>query len=181
MPRFNINTSLALVHARFLKQITVRDIQTNEVWHFVSDAWLSPEFGMDGVMKSLYAIEDTRHPLYHFRLTSMQILRSDHPWVSIVSRPVYTTFSRAQRVSCVMAYTMFAMHANIMFYGKPPVQIEEGALGSIALTTEQLMISIQSFLICLPISILTVAIFKNSRPREDDNVCVKFDVVKTNK
>jgi len=132
-------------------------------------------------MKSLYAIEDTSNFMYHFRLTSMQILRSEHPWVSIVSRPVYSTFSRAQRVSCVMAYTMIAMHVNIMFYGKPPVQIEEGALGSIALTTEQFIIGIEAFLICLPISILTVAIFKNSRPREEDNLCVKFDVVKTHK
>ena len=109
----------------------------------------------------------------------MQILRSDHPWVNIVSRPVYSTFSRAQRVSCVMAYTMIAMHVNIMFYGKPPVQIEEGALGSIALTTEQLIIGIESFLICLPISILTVAIFTNSRPRERNNPSVAFDVLKT--
>ena len=109
----------------------------------------------------------------------MQIMRSDHPWVNIVSRPVYTTFSRAQRVSCVMSYTMIAMQVNIMFYGQPPVAIEEGALGSIALTTEQLIISIESFLICLPISILTVAIFTHSRPRERDDLHVEFDVLNT--
>ena len=170
-----------LVCARYLKQITVRDIQTNQVWHFVCDGWLTPERGMRGIKRSLYAIEDRRSRMYDFRLRSMQILRREHPWVSIFSRPVYTTFNRAQRLSCVMSFAMIAMLTNIMFYGQPPVQIEEGALGGIAITMDQLIVSIESFLICLPTSIFIVAIFTNARPRERRDISIEFDVVTTKK
>ena len=114
--------------------------------------------------------------MYDFRLTSMQTLRSEHSWLSIFSRPVYTTFNRAQRLSCVMSFAMIAMLTNIMFYGQPPVKIEEGALGGIIITIDQLIIGIESFLICLPISIIVVAIFTNARPRETRDICVEFDV-----
>ncbi|KAI0208686.1 Polycystic kidney disease protein 1-like 3 [Lamellibrachia satsuma] len=165
----------------FLKQITVRNIQTNQVWDFVCDDWLTPEFGVDGIKKSLFANENKRSRVYDFRLTSMQILRSEHPWISIFSRPVYKTFNCAQRLSCVMSFAMIAMLTNIMFYGKPPVDIEEGALGGIAITKEQLIVGIESFFICLPTSIIIVAIFTNIRPREKDNLCIEFDVLETRK
>ena len=73
------------------------------------------------------------------------------------------------------------MLTNIMFYGKPPVDIEEGALGGIAITKEQLIVGIESFFICLPTSIIIVAIFTNIRPRERDNLCIEFDVLETRK
>ena len=167
------------VLARFLKQITVRDIQTNEVWHFVCDEWLSPEFGVDGIKKSLFAHDDKRSRLYDFRLTSLQIMRSEHPWLSIFNRPVYKTFNRTQRVSCFMSFAMIAMLCNIMFYGEAPARIEQGALGNIALTMDQLIVSMEAFLICLPTSFIIVAIFRNTRPRETDNLCIEFDVLKT--
>ena len=170
-----------LVFARYLKQITVRDIQTNQVWDFVCDGWLTPERGMRGINRTLYAIENRRSRMRDFRLRSMQILRREHPWVSIFSRPVYTTFNRAQRLSCVMSFAMIAMLTNIMFYGQPPVQIEEGALGGIAITMDQLIVSIESFLICLPTSIFIVAIFTNARPRERRDISIEFDVVTTKK
>ena len=136
---------------------------------------------MRGIRRTLYANEDRRSRMYDFRLTSMQILRSEHPWVSIFSRPVYTTFNRAQRLSCVMSFAMIAMLTSIMFYGQPPVDIEEGALGGIAITTEQLIVGIESFLICLPSTMLIVAIFTNSRPHEKRDLCIEFDVVATKK
>ena len=136
---------------------------------------------MDGVKKSLFANENKRSRLIDFQLTSMQTLRSEHPWISIFSRPVYKTFNRAQRLSCVMSFAMIAMLTNIMFYGKPPAYIEQGALGGIAITKKQLIVGIESFLVCLPTSIFIVAIFTNVRLRERDNLCIEFDVLETKK
>ena len=164
-----------------MKQITVRDIQTNQMWTFVCDDWLSPELGIHSITKSLYVNEAKRSRFYDFRLTSMQIMRREHPWVSIFSRPVYKIFNRSQRLSCVMSFSMIAMLINIMFYGQPPVAIEEGALGSIAVTMDQLIISIECFVLCLPINIFILAIFKNVRPDEKRNLLIEFDVVETKK
>ena len=169
------------VCTRYLKQLTIRDIQTNQVWTFVCDDWLSPESGIHGIMKSMYVNETKRTRFYDFRLTSMQTMRREHPWVSIFSRPVYKTFNRSQRLSCVMSFAMVAMLANIMFYGQPPVEIEEGALGSIAVTMDQLIIGIESFLLCLPINMFIMAIFTNVRPLEKRNLLIEFDVVETKK
>ena len=151
------------------------------MWTFVCDDWLSPELGIHGITKSLYVNEAKRSRFYDFRLTSMQIMRREHPWVSIFSRPVYKIFNRSQRLSCVMSFSMIAMLINIMFYGQPPVAIEEGALGNIAVTMDQLIISIECFVLCLPINIFILAIFKNVRPDEKRNLLIEFDVVETKK
>ena len=43
-------------------------------------------------------------------------LRSDHMWLSIVSRPTRSSFSRMERVSCCVALLFLTMISNCMFF-----------------------------------------------------------------
>ena len=46
-------------------------------------------------------------------------LRDNHLWLSIFTRPPYSTFTRRQRVTCALSFILIAMLTNIMFYGVP--------------------------------------------------------------
>ena len=150
---------------RYLNQITVRDIQTNQVWHFVCNDWLSPLNGSKSVARTLNVHSNTGSNAYHFSLKSMQDMRSDHHFVSILSPPPQSMFTRVRRLSCVMSFIMLAMLTAIMLYGQPPAELEESALGMVVLNWQQLRIAIQSLSICVPTSMLVVFLFTNVQPR----------------
>ena len=46
---------------------------------------------------------------------------------------------------------------------------------------EQLIVGVESFLICLPSTMLIIAIFTNARPHEERDLFIEFDVVATKK
>ena len=151
---------------RYLKQITVRDIQTNQVWHVVCDDWLTARDGRRGVFRVL-AVETCRGSRsYHFGLRSVQYLREEHDWLSVWVPLPHSLFTRVQRVSCVMSFMMFAMLVDIMLYGQPPADVEHSFGGMILLNRRQLAVSLQCLLISLPCSIIIITVFTNAKPRE---------------
>ena len=150
---------------RYLNQITVRDIQTNQVWHFVCNDWLTPRYGIDGIVKTLKVNSNTGSNSYHFSLKLTQYLRNSHQLVSVWRPPPQSIFTRVQRLSCMMSFVMLAMLADIMLYGEPPAEIEDSARGLIFLNWKQLGIACQCLLICIPSSIVVIAMFTNVQPR----------------
>ena len=150
---------------RYLNQITVRDIQTNQVWHFVCNDWLTPRYGVEGIVKTLNVNLNTGSNAYHFSLKLTQHLRNSHQMVSVWRPPPQSIFTRVQRLSCMMSFVMLAMMADIMLYGEPPAEIEDSARGLIFLNWKQLAIACQCLLICIPSSFIVVAMFTCVKPR----------------
>ena len=151
---------------RFLEQITVCDTSTKEIYHFICNQWLTPDWG-DAVAR--YDLELTKGLQYRYtlRVKSLQKLRDQHIWVSIFTCPRHSTFTRVQRLSCCFAFVMSAMLVDIMFYGITMPEIHEELIyNAMGFDISQLITGVQTCLSLGPISLLTIYIFRTVNPRD---------------
>ena len=156
---------------RYLEQITVRDNNTKQTWHFICDKWLRPDDGDDVTMCTL---KPTKDPPYRYtlRVKSFQSLRDQHLLLSIFLCPRNSKFTRVQRLSCGFALITSAMLVNIMYYRTKTSPIHEQLIyDAIKVDLRQIIIGIQSTLMTLPLSMLTVLIFRFVTPSN-----AKFEV-----
>ena len=150
---------------RFLNQITVRDVQTDERWHFVCNDWLTPERGIRNIRRTLF-VHNKANLGYRFELKATQIVRDQHLWLSIFCPPAHSLFTRVQRVACAMSFITVGMVSTIMFYGRHNSDDEfDFAKGGFHISREQFVIGIECLLISSPFNVFIVAVFRHVRPR----------------
>ncbi|KAG7468572.1 hypothetical protein MATL_G00144330 [Megalops atlanticus] len=153
----------------YLYKMTIQDLQTRKLWHFLCSTWLSSVKG-DGMTKRTF------HPAKRNEITSFRNIfqsrtssgfRDEHIWVSVLDPPRRSPFTRAQRVSCCMCLLLCTMAINIMFWNKPQDQQSPVIfnIGSMKVTWEDIMIGVESGLLMFPINILIITIFRSIRPR----------------
>ncbi|XP_038557671.1 polycystic kidney disease protein 1-like 2 isoform X2 [Micropterus salmoides] len=153
----------------YINKVTVQDLQTRHVWHFLCDCWLSADHG-DGMTKKTFnaaknnEIASFRN-IFHTRTSTG--FRDEHIWVSVVDPPSRSPFTRAQRVSCCMSLLLCTMAINIAFWNLPtdPASPVVFGIGSLQITWQELMVGIESGLLMFPINILIITIFRSIKPR----------------
>ena len=156
----------------------MRDAQTNEIWHFVCDQWLTPDNDHGFFICRLEVTEVPKFK-YAFRVRALQNLRDQHMWMIIVKFPPHSTFTRVQRVSCAFAFIMSSMLANIIFYRKDTIVHKKLTYYGIDVDPESLIFGTESALIAVPINLFIVFMFRKVTPRKsifairsgDENVC----------
>ncbi|KAL6468854.1 hypothetical protein MHYP_G00223780 [Metynnis hypsauchen] len=152
----------------YLNRVTVQDLQSKKVWHFLCSTWLKPKG--DGTCKVTFNPAKKNEIASFgniFQARTSTGFRDEHIWMSIVDPPRHSPFTRVQRVSCCMSLLLCTMAINIMFWNIPtnedsPVIFK---IGSFSLTWQQLMVAVESALLMFPINILIVTIFRNIKPR----------------
>nr|XP_054769512.1 polycystic kidney disease protein 1-like 2 [Lytechinus pictus] len=173
----------------YLNRILVHDLQTHQLWYFLSHTWLAVDLGECTVDKTIpvATTEDLRqfHHLFITRL--LRDMKDHHLWVSIFTRPPNSNFTRLQRVSCCFTLLMMSMLASIMFFGINPEDVEVGdskapgmsqeiGMGTIRVTWFDILVGIESGLIVLPGNLLILEIFRNARSRHHPNKSVEIVV-----
>lgn len=153
--------------AWFVKLISVREIDTDEVWHFVCESWLAVDEG-DGMIDRIFPVTSSKE-LKEFRrlfLTkAYKDLTDSHLWFSVVWRPPLSPFTRVQRVSCCLSLLLCTMMANALWYEADKDRYTAVDLGPFEFSWEQVSIGICSSLIVFPINLLLVQIFRHCLPR----------------
>ncbi|XP_041369934.1 polycystic kidney disease protein 1-like 2 [Gigantopelta aegis] len=155
----------------YLKEIVVKDVQTEEVWHCVYDEWLSVDKGLGTLQADIPAIEDAtfaKKRFYQFMHTTSRDFRNGHIWISIFSKPPTSRFTRIQRLMCALCILLSTMLTNIMFHGiprdVPEYQID---YGDFHLSLVDFVIGIQSALIVFPVNTIIILLFKLTNPKPD--------------
>ena len=149
-----------IYYCRFLEQITVCDVSTNQIFQFICNDWLTPDKGVDVATYKLKLRKELPYT-YTLRVRSLQSLRDKHLWLSIFVCPRHSTFTRAQRLSCGFAFVTSAMLANIMFYDSNRSRVhEELIFDAIKLDLSQLIIGAQCAAMTFPVSMLSILIFR---------------------
>ncbi|XP_058485936.1 polycystin-1-like protein 2 [Solea solea] len=153
----------------YVNKVTVQDLQTQHVFHYFCDCWLSSDHGDGTTKKTFHAArtDEIANFRYIFKNRTSTGFRDEHIWVSIVDPPSRTPFTRVQRVSCCMCLLLCTMAINIAFWNIP---VDESSpvilvIGSLQLTWQNVMVGIQSGLLMFPINILIITIFRSIRPR----------------
>ncbi|OWF56216.1 Polycystic kidney disease and receptor for egg jelly-related protein [Mizuhopecten yessoensis] len=155
--------------AWFLKQIVVRDVQTDKIWHFLYNDWLAVDRGVGRVKVEIHALtpEDlVQNSLYQFGIQSSKDLQNNHLWISIISCPAYSPFTRVQRLSCALSLLLMTMLTSLMFHGIPTDDpADQLSSGGITLSLSDIIIGIESGLIMFPINIIIMQLFTKLEPR----------------
>ncbi|XP_078663585.1 polycystin-1-like protein 2 [Branchiostoma floridae x Branchiostoma belcheri] len=116
----------------YLERIIVTDMQEDTRSIFVGDTWFAVEEG-DGKVERVLPVA-TNEQLTRFRTLfssrTSRDFRDGHLWYSVIGRPVHSTFTRVERISCCLSLLLCTMVTNIMFFGEgetyqrpPPLDI----------------------------------------------------------
>lgn len=155
--------------AWFLRQVVIRHIQTDTKWHFVCNKWLALEKGDGKIDRILYVSTEKEINGFRNKFCSRAAtgLGDGHLWLSVVTRPPASPFTRVQRATCCLCVLLTAMVANAMFYQFGEESKDSFKLGPLIVSVKQIIIGIQSSIIIVPINLLIVFFFKNTKPKDD--------------
>ncbi|XP_078664759.1 polycystin-1-like protein 2 [Branchiostoma floridae x Branchiostoma belcheri] len=155
----------------FLDQISVYDLQEEQKYVFMCNRWLA-EDDDDGLTERHLPVaseRDLKDFFYVFSNRMAKDFRDGHLWFSVAGRPVRSMFTRVQRVSCCLSLLLCTMVVNIAFFGVADAAAqnteEKFDVAGFTFTWTELMISVQSALIVLPINLVIVQIFRNLKVR----------------
>ena len=132
----------------FLKYIIVHDLQTREKFYFTCQDWFAVENSDGNIERCLFvALEEQKTQLkYLIEKQAKNYVFDNHLWVSVFIKPVQSSFSRLDRVTCCFVFHYISMLLNIMYYGtsvglfrSSPSEIN---LGSVSFTMEQVIVGV---------------------------------------
>ena len=163
--------------AWYLKQICIREIAVNRVWHFICERWLAIDEG-DGLIDRILTLtshEEMKEFRHLFLTKTYKDLTDSHLWFSVVWRPPQSPFTRVQRVSCCFSLLLCTMMANAMWYEAEKRSYTAVRLGSLKFSWEQVFIGVCSSLIVFPINLILVQIFRHCgrRPAKEQKLYCK--------
>ncbi|KAK3612419.1 hypothetical protein CHS0354_032020 [Potamilus streckersoni] len=155
----------------YLSKIVVTDLQTGEVFVFLCKRWLAVE-EEDGMVDRLLPVashEDLTNFNNIFFSSTKKKLTDSHLWISIFSRPHRSSFTRVQRLSCILSLLMTTMLASAMFFlaDERVENAQAFVLGPFKFTLHEGYISIVCSLIVLPVNIAIDQIFRRSVPKRN--------------
>jgi len=130
----------------FLKFIIVHDLQTREKYYFICDKWLAieKEDCPINILLPVCGNAQKNDLKYLFEKQSIDKLIDSHMWLSVFTRPVQSSFTRTDRLTCCFVLLNMSMLMNIMYYGMQSDSPSQNGLklGPISITTEQVYFKI---------------------------------------
>ena len=155
----------------FLRQVLIRDTKKNRKWTFVSNRWLAVEKDDGKIERVLYVASDGEINSFRNKLITRTAngLGDGHIWLSVMTRPPSSHFTRLQRLSCCLSVFMSAMITNAMFYRFGAEAENTFSFGPLVMSWQQIIIGVQSSFIVVPVNLLIVSIFRNVRPKSSSS------------
>lgn len=147
----------------------IEDLRTQRSWTFLYSDWVAVDRGSVSLKLTLQpcSLEDlTGHTNQQFLFKSSRDLRESHLWLSIASKPSYSSFTRVQRLSCALCLLLMTMLTSLMFHGIPTDDpADQAQVGRLTLSLSDLVIGVQSGLIMFPVNILIIQLFLKAKRR----------------
>ena len=104
----------------FLKYIIVHDLQTRQKFFFLCQDWLAVEKSDGKIERELFVACDPQKVQlnYYLQKEAKHNINDLHVWLSIFNRPVQSSFTRLDRVTCCFVLLYLSMLLNIIYYTK---------------------------------------------------------------
>ena len=133
----------------YLKHIIVNDLQTNETFYFICEQWMAVEKEDGKLGRDLFvACEPQRTELkYLLQKQARESLTDSHLWLSIFNRPIYSSFTRLDRVTCGFVFIYISMLFNILYYQKYTSSVDYSTIdfALLKISTEQVNLEMVFF------------------------------------
>ncbi|GAA6095704.1 polycystic kidney disease 1 like 1 isoform X1 [Tachysurus ichikawai] len=115
----------------FLNHVMVKDIVDGSSWTFLAQCWLAVDEGDGQVERKLLALDRqiTFRELLHLNLADY--LEDLHPWLSVYTRPSYSSHTFTQRLSVCFLLLQVYMCANciLIYFQEDQHWLESGLIG----------------------------------------------------
>ena len=125
----------------YLSHIIVHDLKTRQKFYFLCNDWLAVEKSDGRIDRCLFVAGERQKTQIKFLIQkqSKEKLKDNHLWLSIFTRPVQSSFTRLDRVTCCFVLLYITMLMNIMYYGVVNSSNSSSGLkvGYFYVTTEQ--------------------------------------------
>lgn len=132
-------------------------------FHF--DTWFALD-KFNGSTESLANALGKNDSKVHFSDQLFYNLTENNLWVSTFLRPDESSFTRVQRLSCVVTFFFLAMLGNAMFYQAPGFGEEVLKIGIISFSLTTIISSLKSVAVTtLPVLFVTL-VFKHTKEKE---------------
>ncbi|CAG2220693.1 PKD1L2 [Mytilus edulis] len=152
----------------FLSRIIIEDIQMKKIYNFYCENWLGVESESTKFRLTNTSTEELKTNLRHqFILKTGQELRRGHLWLSILSKPPNSDFTRVQRLSCALSLLLCTMLTCLMFHGIPTEDsVKSEVVGfQFSISLKDIVIGIESSIFMFPINFIIIELFMRTKPR----------------
>jgi len=158
--------------AWFLQQVVITDQQTEDIWYFFANKWLSLDERGGSIDLKIKAAKDDElvafKPLFYARTS--RSLGEGHIWISVFTKPPHNPFTRCQRLTCCLCFLFTALVTNAMFYRFDETPTDTFKFGPLVMSWTQIKIGIQSSVIAIPANVLVVLIFRNTKQATTEEI-----------
>ncbi|XP_013383336.2 uncharacterized protein LOC106153782 [Lingula anatina] len=157
----------------FLEKVVVYDILRRERSHYHCNQWLSMSRGDCRTVRFMASADFEGMNDFNLLLTNnaSKFLFDDHLWFSVAKRPTPSRLSRVQRLTICVVVLFLCMVSNAMWFTENEDTTTGINLGPIRITFRQIWVGLVSSVLVVPPTLITMAIFKRSKPR---NSCSSF-------
>ncbi|KAL1131955.1 hypothetical protein AAG570_011566 [Ranatra chinensis] len=154
----------------YCDKILVYDLETKAEYIFLVRRWLSVLETDDKLeYKISCASESDLKNWNTLTKENLQLgFRETHLWISVFIRHPRSAFSRSQRLSVAMCMIMTNMLVSLLFYGAAKTTYADDPSYSLGL--REIIVSIESALITVPLTFMVAFCFKKSRPTYETNL-----------
>ena len=103
----------------FLKYVIIHDLQTREKFYFICQNWLAVEKSDGQLVRELFVASNRQKTelKYLMKKQVSHYIIDHHLWLSVFYRPVQSSFTRLDRVTCCFVFYYISMFLNIVCYG----------------------------------------------------------------
>ena len=148
----------------------MHDLQTREKFFFICEKWFAIDKD-DCLIERVLPISLNKQKTDYSYLLGKQTkdkLRDDHLWFSIFVRPIQSSFTRLDRLTCCFVLLSISMVMNIMYYGMDTSASQSGIqIGTFFnLSVQQISIGVITNLIVFPPSLLLVQLFRKTKSKQ---------------
>ncbi|KYO31114.1 hypothetical protein Y1Q_0016466 [Alligator mississippiensis] len=174
----------------YLQHVIVWDRQTDNMYFFLVDDWLSVENEKNEGMVEKVVLAACPQELRSFSRVFLAQLRlgfSDwHVWLSVWARPPRSRFTRVQRITCCLLGAYLFLAACVLWYSAIGVEGSSIPLGSqTSVTAESIVVGMVVAVMVFPVQMLFAFIFRKTHsqvvvedpdPPAQDTQTVEMDV-----
>ena len=148
----------------YLKHIIIHDLQTRDKSYFICEKWLAVDQDDCLIERILPISLDKEKTQFKYLLAKQtkEKLSDGHLWFSIFARPVQSSFTRLDRLTCAFVLLSISMLMNIMYYGMSNTASSDGLkIGSfLNITLQQISIGVITNLVIFPPTLLLIQLFR---------------------
>ncbi|KAK2159449.1 hypothetical protein LSH36_153g04090 [Paralvinella palmiformis] len=146
----------------YLSRVTVWDVNTGHMYYFICEKWFAVEEEDEKVEREIMVSD---HGLGFTKVAlakGSQYFADHHIWFSPLTRPSYSPFTRAQRLTCCLCLLLSYMAVNAAWY-KSQEREYRGEFGLIDISWRSVVVGIITALIVLPPNMIIILLFRKSK------------------